>query len=129
MKEKKMSGIERIAAERKRQIKKLGYNASHDADDDHEHGELALVACLYATPHLLYVQHRTTQGSFMFNDPWPSTWDNEYDKRERDDETDAVKDPKYTAHDRRIRNLEKAGALIAAEIDRLVRLGPKKEKS
>lgn len=115
-----MIGIERIAAERQRQIDKERWTPEHD--DEHEDGELALAAVCYAAPEPIFVHeersvqanssrgidsnvysypHRVVRGYW---DPWP--WDDEWDKREKHD---------------RIRQLTIAGALIAAEIDRLLR--------
>ena len=115
-----MTGIERIAAERQRQIKAEGWTPEHDSQ--HTAGELALVAALYAAPEPLYAKGRDHRGWDCFYDPWP--WKdrvpnprsefgfpaievNAWDKREKHD---------------RMRRLEIAGALIAAEIDRLLRL-------
>src|SRR5512141_16977 len=98
------TGIERIAAERARQIAKEGWTPEHD--DEHNEGELALVGVLYATPVTLLEKVERTD-SIHFVDPWPDTWDTEWDKREE----------RGTVGARRIRELEKAGALIAAEID------------
>jgi hypothetical protein len=92
------TGVERIAAERQRQIEAEGWTAAHD--DEHEDGELALAAALYASPVPLYARHR----SGHHYDPWP--WSEDWDKR---------------GTTSRLRALEKAGALIAAEIDRLTR--------
>ncbi len=100
------TGIELIAAERQRQIEAEGWTPEHDAE--HINGELALAAACYATPIQLYrklVPPNTDQEPFvLFQDPWP--WDNEWDKRNR-------------ASHLGTRCLEIAGALIAAEIDRI----------
>jgi hypothetical protein len=85
-----MNGIERIAAERKRQIEVEGWTVGHDAE--HRHGELAQAGAVYALGHF----------SERY---WP--WDLQWWK---------------PTPDNRIRELEKAGALIAAEIDRLLAL-------
>jgi hypothetical protein len=97
-----MTGIELIAAERKRQIKEEGWTAEHD--DQHKDGELAKAAASYAYPH---------EGGFFSRRAalWP--WADEWYKPNPDN---------------RIRELEKAGALIAAEIDRLLRLEEKTEE-
>jgi hypothetical protein len=61
-----------------------------------------------------------------FVDPWPYDWGKEFDKREHD----GTGIPLYCQFPipRRIRELVKAGALIAAEIDRLQRaLKPRKQ--
>jgi hypothetical protein len=97
------SGVERIADERLRQIMTEGYSAEHD--DGHIHGELAMAAACYAAPERLYEMREA------FCDPWP--FDEEDDKRQPPD--------RRTSPEARIRLLEKAGALIAAEIDRLLR--------
>ena len=105
------TGIERIVDERARQIAKEGWTPEHD--DEHTEGELALVGALYATPVQLS-ELLMLPNEMRFVDPWPSSWDEEWDKRLPD------RDPKDTSVER-IRELEKAGALIAAEIDRLLR--------
>jgi hypothetical protein len=96
------TGIELIAEERQRQIEEEGWGDSHD--DEHTDGSLADAAVCYAATGPIFEQ-RNYYNQVSFSDPWP--WDDEWDKRE--DGT-------------RIRNLQKAGALIAAEIDRLNRL-------
>jgi hypothetical protein len=95
-----MNGAERIVAERQRQVSEEGWTPEHD--DQHDLGELARAAACYATPRLL--------GGSLPPQDWP--W--------------AVKWWKPTPNDR-IRELEKAGALIAAEIDRLLREHPEEE--
>ncbi len=97
-----MTGIERIAAERKRQIEQEGWTAGHD--DQHHPGELAWAAYVYAMAAGLVIDADGADPPvleqpliFPFGPAWwkPST------------------DP--------VRNLEKSGALIAAEIDRILR--------
>jgi hypothetical protein len=100
-----MNGSELIAQERKRQINNEGYNDGHD--DEHFTGELALVAAYYAMSE----EQRLEELSKSDDPKEPPTgfpWDNEYWK---------------PTPDNRIRELVKAGALIAAEIDRLQRAG------
>ena len=106
------TGIQRIVDERARQIAKEGWTPEHD--DEHTKGELALVAALCATPIRLLERVVYDDDYVLFQDPWPSSWDREWDKRlkRRDPELCRIS---------RIRELEKAGALIAAEIDRLLR--------
>lgn len=91
------TGIELIAEERKRQIEKERWTPEHDAQ--HKDGSLARAAACYALAAVVNVRGR------YFGDKvsWP--WDEKWWK--------PSKNP--------IRNLEKAGALIAAEIDRLQR--------
>ena len=95
-----MNGIERIAAERKRQIEAEGWTPEHD--DTHSKGELNAAAVAYATANL----DRSMGGEdAAFSSFFPSNWLVSWWKPSADP----------------IRNLEKAGALIAAEIDRLQR--------
>ena len=89
------SGIELITEERKRQIEVEGWTAEHDSK--HVCGELTDAAVCYAIRRYW----RTRYDSFL-KALWP--WDSKYWKPTQDD---------------RIKELAKAGALIAAEIDRL----------
>ncbi len=97
-----MTGSELIAAERQRQIDVEGWTPEHD--DLHDDCELERAACAYA----IYASHRVRHGRHNGVCPinWPNTWDHKWWKPDVDP----------------IRNLVKAGALIAAEIDRLQRL-------
>lgn len=97
-----MSGIELIAAERKRQIDKEGWTAEHD--DDHTCEELATAAACYALP----VRRRNDWiiNRRLITILWP--WSDEWYKPAKNSRG-------------RIKELAKAGALIAAEIDRLER--------
>lgn len=90
------SGIELISQERERQIIAEGWTADHD-DDMNFHEELAIAAGCYILWDDGHNEHPCPP------DIWP--WDSEWWKPAND----------------RIRNLAKAGALIAAEIDRLQR--------
>jgi hypothetical protein len=104
-----MNGAERIAKERQRQIEEEGWTAEHD--DQHRDGELANAAICYA----LSDDDRGTSAMFgQLSEPesllgffWPTNWIPIWWK---------------PTPGNRIRELEKAGALIAAEIDRLLRL-------
>ena len=98
-----MDGLARIAAERQRQLEKEGWTPQHD--NEHTKGEMALAAALYASPEPLFYPMEHEGGAIEFVDPWP--WDREWDKRKKHN---------------RIRQLEIAGALIAAELDRLCRV-------
>ena len=120
---KKLTGVELIAAERQRQIDKEGWTAEHD--DEHERGELASMAVCYASPYRPYVLGK--QGdNIYFKDAYPPSWDSCWDKRKRHEFGDGIViENKSLPPKQRIRNLVKAGALIAAEIDRLQRLGTK----
>lgn len=90
------TGAEMIAAERKRQIDTEGWTPEHDSAE-HCHGEL---------------QHAAR--AYLERSPWLWPWNRSGFKPSRG------ADP-YP--DGRIRDLAKAGALIAAEIDRLVAAG------
>jgi hypothetical protein len=117
----KPSGVELIAAERARQISKEGWSAGHD--DKHAGGELAVAGALYAFPsdhRVMVVKTVYVPSSRGLSEPdhmvpvlvsaprlWP--WEAEWWKPTPKD---------------RINELVKAGALIAAEIDRLNRSTP-----
>ena len=101
------SGIELIAAERERQITAEGWSAAHD--DEHIGGDLADAASCYA--HLAAVEargplteehkERVLEGLGDLFWPW--------------------EDEDFRPMGGNVRNLVKAGALIAAEIDRVQR--------
>ena len=120
------TGIESIAAERERQKSEEGWTAEHD--DKHDEGQLALAAVCYATPKLLYGKYDGT-GCFIMGDPWPfePEWDKRYHYGEcgdggKHEGANFPPDPGSYSNTERIDLLVKAGALIAAEIDRLQRL-------
>lgn len=94
-------GVALIAAERKRQVDEEGWGEQHD--DDHTDESMAWAAACYAAPGDIY-RSFSLSGEWRFRDPWP--WERKWDKRLKHD---------------RIRQLTIAGALIAAEIDRLSR--------
>jgi len=124
-----MTGAELIARERKRQIEGEGWDAEHD--DEHTDGSLALAAVCYATPVRLF---KIACGTTVtFEDPWPESWEMKWDKRrfygeDREDPHPAgvpigdPADPATYTYEERLDLLVKAGALIAAEIDRLNRV-------
>ena len=96
------TGIEIIAAERERQITQEGWDAKHDKQ--HSDGELAMAAACYAFPKdIINYRDRTAFVSLKRFHLWP--WENRWWKPTPND---------------RICELAKAGALIAAEIDRLL---------
>jgi hypothetical protein len=112
-------GTDLIAAERKRQIEDKGYTPEHD--HQHTNGEMSLVAALLASPELLYRQ-MPGEGSPKFTDPWPESWDRRWDKRPYLDKNGRPNHDVHIGTQERIQQLEKAGALIAAEIDRLLNI-------
>ena len=86
-------GIARITAERRRQVEAEGWTAEHDAS--HLEGEMARAAACYAlAASAPFFANRIENGL------WPPLWDFKPGGP--------------------VRMLEKAGALIAAEIDRLI---------
>lgn len=97
-------GVQRIAAERRRQVEQEGWTPEHDAE--HVGNELAQAAACYAWPPM--------RPHFVKN-AWP--WDREYWKPEELE----VGFTNEQIRQARIKVLVKAGALIAAEIDRLLR--------
>lgn len=101
MAEKNETGVEIIARERKRQVGVKGYTPEHD--DEHDQSELAKAAVCYAIPNRAAIQ--AVQWW-----PWANAPVINYN----------VHNPR--GRKSRISELAKAGALIAAEIDRLHRL-------
>lgn len=102
----KSDGVEVIRAERKRQVLQKGYTPEHD--DGHEFGELGLAAALYALPY----------GYEMGNEPLITQSDFINLHITLETGCDFILPPEPD----RLRRLAKAGALIAAEIDRLERI-------
>lgn len=109
-----MTGVEMIAAERERQVSEEGWTPEHD--DSHRSGGLAKAAACYAMPERIYIEERTARG-LHFVDPWP--WSGHYDRRRKQANYPNAIPVEGAA---RLRMLVKAGALIAAEIDRLRRV-------
>lgn len=103
MTEPRITGVARIAAERIRVLMEEGRTREHDAT--HANGELALAAAAYALPD----DWRKTASRFDSRGQWldmPYVWP------WRPDDWKPCPDD-------RVRELVKAGQLIAAEIDRL----------
>jgi hypothetical protein len=101
--DKRMAGTELIAEERKRQIEKEGFTVEHDCNWPSD--MLALAGAWYAIPEVIRMDLKNS--SFLW--PFELAW------------------YKPTPGNR-IRELEKAGALIAAELDRLLCLKDKKSQ-
>lgn len=116
--EKIRTGAELIARERARQVEEKSWGFEHD--DRHKKGELAMAACCYAAPIPIYkIEEKCSfPQELTLRDPWP--FDHKDDKR-FDRLNQCIPQGKLTI-EKRIRFLAKAGALIAAEIDRLKRL-------
>lgn len=95
-----MTGVAMIAKERSRQITEEGYDPAHDRC--HTDNELAIAAACYAVNGIqgVSVAEYGDMDAFPFHP--------EYDKRAKHD---------------RIRSLVIAGALCAAELDRLIAEG------
>lgn len=91
-----VTGAELIAQERERQVHEEGWDANHDRW--HSTWELARAARCYAIP----LVRANTEMPILW--PWSGEW--------------------WKPSDDPIRNLVKAGALIAAEIDRQVTTRP-----
>lgn len=91
-------GVSLIAAERDRQVNEEGWTDEHD--DQHANESLSVAAACYALPTNL-------RFTIMHLWPWARKW--------------------WKPSPDRIRDLTKAGALIAAEIDRGLRLQKKSQ--
>jgi hypothetical protein len=95
------TGIELIAEERQRQIEVEGWTLDHDKD--HDNGEMAAAAAAYAFAP--FMDDEIRDGYKTPPSPiWPKYWLAKWWK---------------PSPCNRIRELQKAGALIAAEIDRI----------
>lgn len=97
------TGVELISKERTRQVNQEGWSPEHD--DEHDRGELARAAACYAVASAFDVKDVGLVAiQKILVALWPPTW--------------AVK--WWKPKDRKS-NLVRAGALIAAELDRLLR--------
>lgn len=125
--QKKLTGVEAIALERQRQIEKEGFSVEHDKH--HMNHQLAYGAICYAYPPETR-RHMKLQGEYKSGLPTvhlkdgpegegtyivlpPSIWPFE---------NEAFKPDLSGSIRGRMRDLEKAGAMIAAEYDRLAAL-------
>jgi hypothetical protein len=107
----KNSGIELIAAERKRHVEQEGYSTFHD--DEHTEGELSQAAAYYCYEDPFIESPAEAKESY--DGLWPYRWDERFAKR--------AGFPRPTLLD-----LVKSGALIAAELDRRIRAGELSEE-
>lgn len=98
------TGVELIAEERKRQIEFEGFTPEHD--EHYDQGELSMAGAAYA--YAPFMNIRVRNGYKVPPESlWPEYWLAQWWKPTPED---------------RIRELQKAGALIAAEIDRIQHL-------
>ncbi len=104
--EKPKTGAQLITIERERQLKVLGWSPDHD--DEHTNHELAKAAESYLAAVTSPDEESAGNGKQRPAADWP--W----------------ADRHWKPSDNPIRNLVKAGALIAAEIDRLQREAARK---
>ncbi len=111
-------GAALIAAERRRQVAQEGW--THEHDDGHVAGELADAALVYASPRKLYVKSDTT-GVIVFHELWPHEWESKALPKTDGHGLDRREVTRINEQTGRVLELTKAGALIAAEIDRLQR--------
>lgn len=96
-------GAVRVLNERLRQVYAEGWTPEHD--DKNVRQEMAWAAICYAAPHdVVRLVEGADRYSDEYVDPWP--WSKEWDKRGKHGP---------------LRKLEIAGALIVAELDRLIR--------
>lgn len=93
-----MNGVDLIAAERQRQIDVEGWTPAHDSSHQ-EHEMLVAAVCYLAVPGSPWKPLSSSPTPALW--PWDTAW--------------------WKPSDDPIRNLVKAGALVAAEIDRLQR--------
>jgi len=110
-------GAALITIERSRQITEEGWTPEHD--DEHDDGQMALAAACFASPILLFERNDRFANQTVYQDPFP--WDSCWDKRYTYDGGNVIQAPETRNTKDRIDLLTKAGALIAAEIDRLQR--------
>lgn len=99
------TGIELIAEERQEQIEKHGWTKKHD-DDTHDNGELVRAACAIA-----YDSEPDKPANFS-----APNWAWEIREHKQNSKRKVVE---------KIERLKVAGALIAAEIDRLQSMNKK----
>lgn len=98
------TGIELIAEERQRQIEAEGWTPEHD--DQHQEEEMARAAACYSMPRKFRNSPMGQLTVWGFLWPWALKWWKTTDKE---------------TIEGRIREHQKAGALNASEIDRLLR--------
>lgn len=110
-----MNGAAQITRERSRQLVEEGFDQRHDVEN-HERKELASAAKAYLTDYCASSNYHDVPPMSW---PWPGTYDPELGQRVGCGWKPTPADP--------IRQLVKAGALIAAEIDRLIAIQSQEE--
>lgn len=117
-------GIHAIHGERMTHTSEHDHDAAHD--DVYSYHQLATAAAVYAAPFEIYDYAESRPGLHRFELAWP--WAETTEPKITRPVPDLRNEPHATVpqHGRRearIHELAKAGALIAAEIERIVRLG------
>jgi hypothetical protein len=115
-----MTGVERITVERERQVREEGWTRDHD--DRYEAEELARAALCYAMPPRL--RNEVPLRLALFGEGWETCAVHEAEVYVPEHWPFSPTDWKPSGGSStadRIRELTKAGGLIAAEIDRLER--------
>jgi hypothetical protein len=114
-------GAALIAAECVRQVSAEGWTAEHD--DAHADGSLALAGAVYAWPgqRPLFVKKAWPWDRLWFKPTMPEVEPARCSCRSVGECNHWGRPTKASLRDARVRDLVKAGALIAAEIDRLQR--------
>lgn len=110
------TGTQLIAEERQRQISQEGWTPEHD--DTHQGEELSRAACAYAFPNAGVAR---TQNGVVLMVTRDFFWPWEPQEFKPSATLDRVLQSREERVNGRVRELVKAGALIAAEIDRLQR--------
>lgn len=106
-----MSGGDLINEERRRQVRDLGFTPEQDVEN-HPRGELIDAAMAYVVAAITTREQGTVATVRDLSD-WGFTWPTAME---------AFKPSELTSLQGVIENLQKAGALIAAEIDRVNRV-------
>lgn len=94
------TGVELIVSERQEQIEKHGFDSDHDSRDFNSSGEM-----ITAAGYILDIAQGNVPGSLTVTAQYPRNWHPKFKSK--------------FAQKTRIEKLTVAGALIAAEIDRL----------
>ena len=110
------TGIELITEEREEQLKKHGFDKEHDKE--HTNDSLSWNASVLASPYVLYTKHKLANGIHFMK----ATIDNHWklpNQNYKPHGSNVIIDNCELSGKERIKQLTVAGALIAAEIDRI----------